>query len=350
MLVEVARTAEIQYLVGLFPVTLSDPERRGHDARESNAADLGGVHRLDDGRDGRVQRDSGSTDCPIAEPSAVDRVLRDPGRAPARDGRDGPSFRDVVDRAGRDSCRRISDASPSHRLVEPFKAAPTPLLDAALERAKGLDESGDRRTRRPMGRTYREPAQPAPPPPRFGSVRSARELRTRSSSLRSIRPNPRGPRERCSRRGVARLRSPRPKTQEPGPEPEPSRLEDLWRDGVRRLGSLARGRLEQQSGSSNSASPWSLRARILAWLAEPDIDPELGQRDSDGVRTVLRALDEPPTESPRRGEDVRSAVLVLEDKAPLEIVDLRLCSKVDGFGDFEPFPRRPLRPQRRASR
>jgi hypothetical protein len=27
-------------------------------------------------------------------------------------------------------------------------------------------------------------------------------------------------------------------------------------------------------------------------------------------------------------------VVVLEDKAPLEIVDLRLCSRVEGFGDF----------------
>jgi hypothetical protein len=130
----------------------------------------------------------------------------------------------------------------------------------------------------------------------------------------------------------------KPKDPEPkpkDPEPEPARPEDLWRDGVRKLGSLARARLEQ-SGGTNSAAPWSLRTRILAWLAEPDIDPDLGQRDADGVRAVLRALDEPATDTPRRGDEIRSAVLVLEDKAPLEIVDLRLCSKVDGFGDFEP--------------
>ena len=64
----------------------------------------------------------------------------------------------------------------------------------------------------------------------------------------------------------------------------------------------------------------------------------MASRDSDGVQTVLPPLDEPSSnETSRRGEDVRSAVLVLEDKAPLEIVDLRLCSKVERFGDFEPF-------------
>ncbi len=126
----------------------------------------------------------------------------------------------------------------------------------------------------------------------------------------------------------------------PAKEPEPARPEDLWRDGVRRLVGLARARLEQSPAGGSTAtapSPWGLRARVLAWLAEPDIDPDFGQHEADGVRAVLRALDDAPAPSPSRGDEVRAAVQVIEDKAPLEIVDLRLCSKVDGFGDFESF-------------
>jgi hypothetical protein len=146
------------------------------------------------------------------------------------------------------------------------KPAPTPLLDAALIRAKGLDEPA---------RSANDPVQP--------------------------------------------------------PTPEPP----TWRDGVRRLASLARARLELGPAGGSGSPSWALRARILSWLAEPDLDPELGHREANGVRAVLRALDDTPTESPRRGEDVRSAVVALEDRAPLEITELRFCSNVDGFGTFD---------------
>ena len=98
--------------------------------------------------------------------------------------------------------------------------------------------------------------------------------------------------------------------------------------------SLAKARVEQSGGSG---TPWGLRARVLSWLAEPDIDPDHGQIEADGVRAVLRVLDEAPAEGHRRGDEVRAAVQAIEDRAPLEIVDLRLCSKVERFGDFEPF-------------
>ncbi len=194
----------------------------------------------------------------------------------------------------------LSPSSPPH---EP---APTPLLDAALERAKGLEAIALEEMSKPL---TPPPATPMPTPPK---------------------PEPAAVAVAAAPPAPAKAEEPKPR------EPEPPRPEELWRDGVRKLGGLARARLEQSGGV---ASPWGLRARVLAWLAEPDIDPDLGQHDADGdgVRAVLRALDEPPAESPKRGEEVRSAVLVLEDKAPLEIVDLRVCSKVERFGDFEPF-------------
>ena len=197
----------------------------------------------------------------------------------------------------------------------PIKPEPTPLLDAALERAKGIDERTASETTKPP-----TPAEPSP-----GPIEPPAAIPPKPEPVAvAVAPSPPAP--------VPNNDQVEPKAR----EPEPARPEDLWRDGVRRLGGLARAKLEQ-SGGSNPPSPWGLRARVLAWLAEPDLDPDLGQREADGVRAVLRALDDAPGESPRRGQDVRSAVVVLEDKAPLEIVDLRACSKVDGFGDFEAF-------------
>jgi hypothetical protein len=189
----------------------------------------------------------------------------------------------------------------------PFVPAPTPMLDAALERARVAEAIVAAEMARPPGPPSPAPAAPADPKP----------------------PSP-----------AVELPKPEPSTLAEADPPErakpadPPRPEDLWRDGVHKLASLARARVEQSAGSGTA---WGLRARVLSWLAEPDIDPDNGQSEADGVRAVLRVLDDAPTEAHRRGDEVRAAVHVIEDRAPLEIADLRLCSKVERFGDFEPF-------------
>jgi len=216
-----------------------------------------------------------------------------------------------------------SSLTPSETRPEPEKPAPTPLLDAALIRAKGLEEARDRPDR------PSPPTDPTPIP--IGPIPATESPAPLVVPVTSTIPTP------------SPMPTPVPgpmPTPEPVKEAEPARPEDLWREGVRRLVGLARARLEQPSidgPDSNSTRSWTLRSRVLAWLAEPDLDPDLGHREADGVRAVLRALDDASGESVRRGDEVRSAVLVLEDKAPLEITDLRICSKVDGFGDFEAF-------------
>ncbi len=191
----------------------------------------------------------------------------------------------------------------------PRPPAPTPLLDAALVKARSLE--GPPPTvadKADLPQIVLEPVPiPAPvPPPSPEPVAAA--FAAGPPAAEAVQPKP----------------------------PEPSKPEDLWREGVRKLGGLARARLEQAHAG---ATPWGLRARVLAWLAEPEVDLELGlgHRDSDGVAAVLRALDDSAVDPARQGDEVRSAVLVLEDKAPLEITDLRLCSKVEGFGDYETF-------------
>jgi hypothetical protein len=201
--------------------------------------------------------------------------------------------------------------------AESTAQAPTPLLDAALQKAKGLDLP-------PVPDPAAPASTPAPtePLPAPASSVFKQPLPIEFPSASPPKPDP---------ATVASESAPT----EPSPkEAEPARPEDLWREGVRKLNSLARAKLEQSGGS---ASTWALRTRILSWLAEPDIDPEVDQHEAEGVRAIFRALDDPPGDANRKGDAVRSAVLVLEDKAPLEIVDLKLCSRVEKFGDFEPF-------------
>ena len=170
------------------------------------------------------------------------------------------------------------------------KPAPTPLLDAALLRANAVDEAGGGQARgRPEPATpvpSSEPPAPTPAPALIGSV---------EFPVMATAPTP--------------APSPTTPAVEPAGEAGSARPEEAWRDGVRKLAGLARGRLEQAPAGGSGSPSWPLRARVLAWLAEPDLDPELGHREADGVRAVLRALEDAGGESPRRGDEVRSAVV-----------------------------------------
>ena len=198
------------------------------------------------------------------------------------------------------------------------KPAPTPLLDAALVRARGLDGAGSAPPREATEPPTSVPSAgpPAPAPAPLPTPAPALISSVEFPVMATPAPSPKAPAE------------------EHAGEAEPARPEDLWRDGVRKLAGLARARLEQAPAGGSGSPSWALRARVLSWLAEPDLDPELGHREADGVRAVLRALDDASGESTRRGDEVRSAVVALEDRAPLEITDLRFVARVDGFGDF----------------
>ncbi len=212
----------------------------------------------------------------------------------------------------------ISTGGPAPRsAADPLP--PTPLLDAALVRAKSRGEVPD------TPDTLLTANLPRPTPITLPTA--------------AVAPAP----EPAPAPVIAPPEPPRP-VEIPPPAP-PVSPEEAWRDGVRKLVGLARSKQEQGAGTGTGTGvapePWGLRARVLAWLAEPDIDPDLGQHDADTVRAVLRALQAAATTDPHadarnRGDDVRLAVQTLEAKAPLELVDLQLCSKVERFGDFVP--------------
>jgi hypothetical protein len=112
---------------------------------------------------------------------------------------------------------------------------------------------------------------------------------------------------------------------------------------------VARERLQQASGESSPGAPnWAVRERLLAWLAEPDIDPDArtGEELAQG-RAVLKGLGAIlDLSGPRdlRAADIRQAITALESRSPLEVTDLKLCLAVHGFGSFDaidPVERKP---------
>ncbi len=255
-------------------------------------------------------------------PNRPQSSLASAGRAalfPATVALDVPSEMSSIDPA---ASRAVGSTEPSGGLSEPAmaEAAPpatataasetlpipsvptTPLLDAAVERARSATDRPDADLTHAFVPTSEVSLPPAAPDP---------------ATSMTVVPAP-----------VA--------TPALAPAPaEPAKPEDAWRDEVRKLAGLAR--LGGEQAGPGTGSPWDLRSKVVAWLADPGIRPELGQHDGDGVRSVLRALEEASEPAPARGDDLRAAVRVLEDRAPLELLDIRICSRVDDFGVFETF-------------
>jgi hypothetical protein len=124
------------------------------------------------------------------------------------------------------------------------------------------------------------------------------------------------------------------------PEPPPKTPEETWREGIQTLRAVAKEHLQGPRSSPPSGPNWAVRDRLLAWLAEPDIDPDARTAaDAERGRAVLKGLAvliDPTSPSAGRGPEIREAVAALESAAPLEIADLKPCRMVHGFGNVEP--------------
>lgn len=115
---------------------------------------------------------------------------------------------------------------------------------------------------------------------------------------------------------------------------------ELWSEGIARLRRIAS---EQARASSSGA--WTMRAHLLEAIAEDDLKTIGKSEQARPWRMALAALGIPhdsaitttaDSDEPPRGAEIRAAVVALESEAPLEISDLRLCRKVNGFGNFDP--------------
>ena len=215
--------------------------------------------------------------------------------------------------------RSAGSVEPAPRIAgEPRPAAPapppapTPLLDAALQRAKGIEDA--------IVEEMVTSAQPAadPPKPEPAAIPTPTPAPAAVETPAPAAPTP----------------QPEPPAAAPAPAPAPAPLspEEQWRDGIQRLTGLAQAR---KADASDPRVPWDLRGRVLAWLAEPDIVPDVDPPGARDLRAVLRAVGETTPGGPAQAESVRTAIQVLENRIPLEIADLQLCTKVRGYGDFD---------------
>ncbi len=111
---------------------------------------------------------------------------------------------------------------------------------------------------------------------------------------------------------------------------EPPSPREVWREGLEKLRSVAQ---DQARGNAAPAQLWPLRARVLDALA----DDEAGSALWKTLLTSLLPEDgDSAAVEPAVARRIKEAVAALEDQAPLEIADLRLCRKVNGFANFEP--------------
>ncbi len=98
----------------------------------------------------------------------------------------------------------------------------------------------------------------------------------------------------------------------------PARPRDAWRDGLVRLRGVARDRAAEMPEDEREA--WALRGRLIDWL-------DASAREEARIDALPHAV-----------------LIALEDQAPLEITDLQICRKVKGYGDFEPIDPTSCRP------
>ncbi|AGA26884.1 hypothetical protein [Singulisphaera acidiphila] len=215
--------------------------------------------------------------------------------------------------------------------------APTPLLDAALAKANaeaeqtGLPELSRNQETEPSESGKDEPAsdrqgtqasdQAQTPEPQAGPEPDSKlvALRALSESNTAKKPT------------LVAINPDKPV--------KPIDPRELWSEGISRLRRIAS---EQARASSSGA--WTLRAHLLDAIAEEDIKGAGKSEQARPWRMALAALGIPhdsastatDADQPPRGAEIRAAVVALESEAPLEISDLRLCRKVNGFGNFDP--------------
>jgi hypothetical protein len=120
-------------------------------------------------------------------------------------------------------------------------------------------------------------------------------------------------------------------TSSPTDSAQPDSRREGWSEGLGRLRELA---LQQAGTPGAEAELWTVRSQVLDWLAGEGERPNGSPGAAwTSVLTTLTMASGPETSDPALlAPRVREAVDALEALGPLRISDLRLCSKVEGFG------------------
>jgi hypothetical protein len=113
----------------------------------------------------------------------------------------------------------------------------------------------------------------------------------------------------------------------------------VWGQTLDRLRRVAR-----QSADAGTTGGWKERAQVVDWLASETAKPANLALLTSAVAAMADGAKSPSQDDTARSAQIRSAVLALEDRAPLAVTQLRLCRNVIGFGAFEPLDRAAVKP------
>jgi hypothetical protein len=230
----------------------------------------------------------------------------------------------TMDPAVRGTALNGQDATP------PAKAASTPLLDAALERALAVEqferqeiESGDTSSER-ASRTG-SGSQPTQQTLTTGPLAAGQPLQAR--------PAP-GPRPKEGKVGSAPV----------GSASALSADEVVsWKESVNKLRKLA-VRSATESITDDVAALWQVRAEVMDWMSTDTSSSANEAVLKKALLTIADAMKTKAQSTSQQSSDLRLAVLELEDRVPLGLINLRVCRNVLGFGSFEPLETSGLKP------
>jgi|GEM_PF-1937578 len=215
----------------------------------------------------------------------------------------------------------------------------TPLIDEALARAEEIKRIGQEEEEEDSEKTEVKPATnnitlasvspstpsatPAPTPTATASPKQDDEASPPKENAELAASPAKKPLT-----AIAAVSSPPIDSDKPVPPPKAP--VELWREGLERLRKLTR---EQQHNADPSVSTWTLREQLLDLLDQSEDRVSLR-------RSVLKSFlslgsEAQAPEDQERGNEIREAVAAIEEQAPLEITDLRLCRKVTDFGKFD---------------
>ncbi|MGO8899893.1 MAG: hypothetical protein ACLQU5_16305 [Isosphaeraceae bacterium] len=210
--------------------------------------------------------------------------------------------------------------SETESMSGPAAPVPTPLLDAALEHAEAVEQAHREATAaRELPSSTEVASQPDVP----GKVLAAGPRKSAKDDKEPVRT------VKLSSSGQAQVSTPSDAGLKS--RSEPPRATAPLADPASR------------SGSGDVATVPPVRAQVVDWLAVEAAKPANQALFQRAVNTIADAVKNSAKDDSTRSADIRSAVLALEDRAPLCVSEPRLCRMVSGFGSFEPLPASGLR-------
>jgi hypothetical protein len=190
---------------------------------------------------------------------------------------------------------------------------PTPLLDEALVRAEAVKRAAVSEPPRPGLGDGAQVVKVRLPEPKPAAEQAPLQADPEPAGS-TVEPDP-------GTSGSA--------DSENAPEPDPKAV---WGEAIERMRSIAH---ERAGASEPDARSWAVRERLLDGLALAADDEHAKFAVAPIWQSLVEAL---AAAGPAPGgpeSALRRAARELEARAPLEITDLRLCRKVDGYGGYE---------------